>query len=205
MIYVQRTCRIKRKKKKIKLKVKKEKEKKNCVMTVWDKEPPQMGLSLFFVVSLLPELAAYPWICFLRELTLKKIKFSFANSYQLDHEWGCVYFSFQIQAPFGCRPMQVLCMLPQSLCIHMFINHGDLEDFSILHPVWFLQSICLLFCRVPWGFDGVFMFKVEYSKLSHSLAWSLTVSLCKEASLMIADAFNFKIFSFYWGKVNILI
>jgi hypothetical protein len=59
-------------------------------------------------------------VCFLSEILLEKMKFSFACGYQLEIASGLGMgrvstFSFGSRTPSGNSPVQALCMLPQSL------------------------------------------------------------------------------------------
>jgi hypothetical protein len=86
----------------------------------------------------------------------------------------------------------------QSLWVHVSFIRVGLEDldFLVTHPLWLLNSLCLLIWGFPdpWGegSDGDIPFRVECSKVSNSLhilrLWvSVFPSAVEEAPLMMAE------------------
>lgn len=73
----------------------------------------------------------------------------------------------------------------QSLWVHVSFIRVGLEDldFLVTHPLWLLNSLCLLIWGFPdpWGegSDGDIPFRVECSKVSHSLLCIDTLSTCE--------------------------
>lgn len=54
--------------------------------------------------------------------------------------------------PILLEALQVRCMLPQSLCVHLYISlvmSGEHCFLGGLHFLWLLQSFCSLFNIVP--------------------------------------------------------
>lgn len=79
------------------------------------------------------------------------------------------------------RPLLALCMLPQSLSVHITFAHADLVSiYYVLHPPGSYIPSTLLsgVCRF-WGegFDGYVTFRAAYSNASHSLHLWLWVSV----------------------------
>lgn len=93
-------------------------------------------------------------VCLTSETLSEKANFSFASGCQqlLGQGWGPMSIStFSTGTPpdFNlCR----LCMLPQSLLVHNCVGPVLSRRscfLGALHPLWILQSLHLLFCRVP--------------------------------------------------------
>lgn len=132
---------------------------KGSYVTLWDKRPPKMPLSLLCVGLLLLDmqptlrLVSYP-----SETSLEKSKISFARSYQFELTSGLemgVYFQFsQLQDPICCRFHRFCVHLTQ--WVHMSFDHTNLESLlslvTSIHSV--LQSFCLLHSRVPRALRG---------------------------------------------------
>jgi hypothetical protein len=118
-------------------------------------------------------------VCIPSETLLEK-KIASISSYQLDIASGLgmgvfVYFPFQHWDSIWFRPVQTLCMLPQSLWVHMCISPTVSRwpcFLSVFHPHWLLQPLYLSH-TVPesWVFDGDIPYRAECSKVSHSLLW----------------------------------
>lgn len=95
-------------------------------------------------------------VCIHSETLLDKTNFSFSSSYKLerDSELGVgahVYFSLEYWDPIWCSSLQDLCMLPQSLKFHRFINPAVFIRPCLLGvPLLLLHSFRLVIHRVPW-------------------------------------------------------
>lgn len=90
-------------------------------------------------------------VCVPSETLWVKAKFSFVSYYQLriTSELGmgtCIPFCSQYRDSIRHRTMQALCMLPWSLCVHMFVGPAMLGSpclFHILCSLWLLQLVIL--------------------------------------------------------------
>lgn len=100
------------------------------------------------------------------EALLEKTKISAAHGYQLEIASGmgmgkCVHFSFHLYDVIWCRPLRVLCVLPQSLCVHICADIVNLEGLVFLvlsipsGPYSLSVLSCFGFPEPQEGFDGV--------------------------------------------------
>ena len=91
------------------------------------------------------------------------------------------------------RPMQTLCMLPQSLWVHMCIQTVGVEGLVFLVPSFpsGLYTFLPPLHRVPepwWeGLDGQILFRAVFHGLSFS-AYSLALGLCISSHLLQMEA-----------------
>lgn len=88
------------------------------------------------------------WFCIPRATSLEITKFSFARDYQLElaSAWrlGCILFHSQHWNSIWLRHVQVLCMLPQSLWLHMCSEPVGTRRpclFGVFHHRWLLEYL----------------------------------------------------------------
>lgn len=103
--------------------------------------------------------------------------FSFAHGRHLQiTSWlgmrAHVYFYFfPPRTPFGLT-LRVLPQSPEFMCTGPVVSEAHCL-LGVFHPLWFLESPCLLFHTVPWalrrGSDEDTTLPTERSKVSHSL------------------------------------
>lgn len=136
-IYMQNTCKVKKK--------------KSPDDALWSKEPLKLPLSSFRVDHLLRTWGlAFSMVCIPSETLLEKTKFSFANSYQWEESsglgiGGCVHLLCRHWDPIWSTPMQTVyaATVSASSCVHR-----PVASFGVFYPT---SSFCLLFYRASWA------------------------------------------------------
>lgn len=114
------------------------------------------------------------------ETSLEKTDFPLASGYQswINSCLGLETVSTFSQSwnPVWLEPGKALCMLPQSLCMHMCITLVVSRSSCFLgvnRHLWFTHSFCLLFSMdpEPWreGFGEDTPFRIQCSNVSHAL------------------------------------
>lgn len=90
--------------------------------------------------------------------------------------WARVHFPSALWGPVWLRLVWALCIMPQSLSIHVCVSPvvSRMSGFlAVILPFWLLWSFCLLFLRVTWalrdGSDGDIPLRTQCSTVSHSL------------------------------------
>lgn len=136
-----------------------------------------MSLSTFFASRfLLDDETALKNTLYTHGILLEKTNFSLVICYLLEITSGLGMEAFVSSFYPSGTDLLHLCMLPQSLWVHMCIIYVIFMKpcfIGILHPLWFLKSFCFLLKRVSWNMkewcNGDILFRNESSNVSHSL------------------------------------
>lgn len=125
------------------------------------------------------------WDC--SETLMKKTRFLLLRDYRSESRMCSLLSAL---GSLLVQLMPVLCVLSQSRWVHMCPS-PDVSRmswlFCVLHPLWFVQSICLLFCSVPWVLRGgiwclpLLLYPASYLKWSCPLLFlfrRFSISFC---------------------------